>query len=204
MARVKVLLDLRGLERYRKEVRRGLRSLSPSPMRDVLKKWAFRYRGAMRQRYDRFSKGGGDWKPLKESTKKARRHGKGGRSRRGSKAYAKAKASGGGKISILRDTNEMFSVLSPVFRRLPGQSEQNVPFGIVVGFEGPGQKTQRDKKKGKATIREVAEFHHLGKGRNPKRTLLVDPDDPLKRKMANDMVRGMQEEIRQSQLPPQL
>jgi len=201
MSQITTKINVAGLEHMSKEVRDGLRSAKPGPMRDALKQWAVRYRAAMQSRFDKFSKGGGSWPGLADSTKARRRHGHGGKYKRGHRAYAKAKATGGGMISILRDTGQLFAVLTPVFKRLPGQSQKDVPFGITVGFQGPGRKKIRGGGTSKATIREVAEFHHAGMGRNPKRTLLADPSDDLKKQMAGDMERAIERVIRQSQVP---
>jgi len=198
----RTIINIKGLENMSQEIRQGLSSGSPSPMRGAMKQWAVRYRAAMQSRFDKFSRGGGNWRGLAESTKDRRRHGKGGKFKRGRRARRKAAASkGGGKISILRDLGQLFAVLTPVFKRLPGQSEKNIPFGIEVGFQGPGRKKTREGKRSKATIREVAEFHHAGMGNNPKRELLVDPSADLKGKMAGDMERAIQKVIRDSQVP---
>ena len=179
MAGVKatVTIHVRGLKRFEREVRKGLSSTAMSPMRDAFKQWAFRFRSAMRERYDRFSRGGGNWKGLKESTKRARR----GR--------------GVGGISILRDTNTLFTVFTPIFKRIAGQFERNVPFGIVVGYGGSGMHP-----KGKMTVARLAEIHHEGLGNNPERKLLVDPSDHLKRQMANDIERALQKMVSRSQV----
>lgn len=195
-------INVKGLEGMDRDVGTSMRSTSPGPIRDAFTQWAVRYRSAMRLRFDKASKGDGTWKGLEDATIWARRHGKGGRFKRGKKAYAKAKASGGGKVSILRDLGQLFTVLSPTFRRLPGQLQKQVPFGIVVGFGGPGQKKSRKGKKTKATIAEIANYHHQGKGRNPKRRLLVDPAQDLVNKMADDMVRALQKVAKANQVNP--
>ncbi len=169
-------INVRGMKRMEREIRSGLRSSVPSPIRDAFKQWAFRYRGAMRERYDRFSKGGGNWKGLSASTKKQRR-------------------GEGERASILRDTGTLFMVFSPTFKHLAGQYEKNVPFGIVVGYGGPGRHPE-----GKMTVAKLAGIHHEGLGNNPKRKLLINPSDRLKRQMAGDMERAITKIIRASQV----
>lgn len=184
-----------------REVRQGLASGSPSPMRDALKQWAFLYRGEMKNRFIKFARGGGDWPDLSESTKAGRRHGRGGNFKRGKRALAKARATGGGQISILIDRGQLVKVLTPRFKRIEGQSEKNIPFGIVVGFQGPGRKTDHFGKRTKATIREVAEYHHRGLGNIPKRELLVDPGAATQRKMGSVMENAIRKVVRDNQVP---
>ena len=191
----RTVINVRGMKRMEQKIRDGLRSPVPSPINDAFKQWSFRYRSAMRERYDRFSKGGGNWPPLKAATIARRRHGKGGRFQRGGKALARAVSSGGGSVSILRDTGTMFMVFSPIFKHLAGQYEKRVPFGIVVGYGGSERHPE-----GKMTVARLAEIHHKGLGHNPKRTLLIDPPDPLKKQMAGDMERAMQKIVDASQV----
>lgn len=174
----RTVINVRGMKRMEREVRSGLRSTAPSPIRDAFKQWSFRYRSAMRERFDRFSKGGGTWKGLAESTKKRRR-------------------GEGERASILRDTGTLFMVFNPTFKHLAGQYEKGVPFGIVVGYGGPGRHPE-----GKMTVARLAEIHHEGLGHNPKRTLLVEPKDSLKRQMAGDMERAIDKIVKASQVRP--
>jgi hypothetical protein len=69
-----ILLDLRGLEDVLKQVEQPTAS---GPFRDMLVQWAARYRGFAQRRFDKYSKGGGDWAPLKPATIAARRQGSG-------------------------------------------------------------------------------------------------------------------------------
>ncbi len=195
-------INVNGLEKMSREVRLGLRSSTPGPMLDMRKQWAFRYRGAMRERFDRFSKGGGDWEGLKASTIARRRHGGKGRFKRGRKALAKAKEGGGGQVSILRDTGQLFTVLSAVFARLPGQLERAIPFGILVGFGGSARKKTRGGKTGKATIAEIASYHQEGEGNLPQRKILVEPSQTVQNAMASDAERAMKKIINRSQVRP--
>ena len=63
--KVTVTVDLSGFGRLDKELRHG----GPRTTR-VLKKWAVRYRGFAERRFVRFSRGGGDWAPLKAKRKR--------------------------------------------------------------------------------------------------------------------------------------
>lgn len=195
-AKGRTSINVTGLERFRKAVHTGLRSTSPSILRTVVfKQWGWRWRSFSQERYDRFSRGSGDWADLKPETKAARRHGKGGRFQRGGKAQKQAKSSGGGQISILRNTNTMYLVFSPVFLRLAGQLEEQIPLGIKVGFGGSAPHPNAP-----MTVSRLAEIHDQGLGNNPQRKLVVDPPLSVKNLMAGDMERGLQKIIDQSQV----
>lgn len=155
-----VLVRLRGLIRFKQEVDR-----SDNPhIRTALKQWAARYRGAMQQRFVRFSRGGGNWPPLKYKRKRGARE----------------------SAAILRDTNTMFAALSPAFTGAPGQFEDIGPMQVRVGYGGPG--TYPD---GSASVADIAEFHQVGAGNLPVRETIVEPPQATMRGMADDMQRAM-------------
>lgn len=77
----------------------------------VAAKWGVRYRSFIQERFDTYSKGGGDWPPLKASTVKARRSGKKSKKKKP-------------KATILRDTSTLFTALQPQFAGAPGAIEQ--------------------------------------------------------------------------------
>jgi len=133
------------------------------------KAWAVVYRAAMQERFNTFSRGGGDWAPLAQSTIDARRHGGKGNHKRGKRALKKAIEGGGGQVTILRDTGLLFMALSPAFGQ-PGQLESIVENGIEVGFGGTSGYPD-----GKATISDIAGFHQKGNKNLPKREILVEP-----------------------------
>ena len=196
-----VYINVDGLKNMGKEVNDGLRSTKPGPMLDVRRQWAFRYRSFSRERYDKFSKGGGDWPALKPATIAARRHGGKGRFKRGRAALESSIKGGGGQITILRDTNQLFTVLSPIFASLPGQVQEEIPFGILVGFGGPSKHKTRAGKEGKFTIGDIAAAHQVGDGNLPQRKILVEPPDRVQIAMIGDMERGLQKVIDNSQVP---
>lgn len=123
---------------------------------------AVRYRGWAQERFDTYSRGGGDWPPLK--TKRKRGDTK--------------------KASILRDTNTLFRVFTPVFIGSPGAVENLVRDGIEVGFGGGAKHPS-----GAITIGDLAEIHHRGLGVNPERRLLDDPPREVTDQMEKDLVR---------------
>ena len=190
----KVKVNIEGLKRFAKDVERGLKT-GAKPIGDAFRQWAVRYRSAMQERFDAFSKGGGDWAPLKPATIAARRHGKGGKYKRGKKALGAAIATGGGQVSILRDTGVLFNTLSPEFIGAPGQHQKTIPYGIEVGFGGSAKHP-----KGGVTIADIASYHQEGKGPLPKREILVDPPPRVVEKMADDMERALLRLIKENQV----
>src|SRR4051812_36152391 len=84
---VKVKID--GLERLRKAV------LTNSALgREIANAWSTIYRAFTRQRFVKFSRGGGNWAPLAQSTLRQRR-------------------GGGEGAAILRDTGALLASLQP-------------------------------------------------------------------------------------------
>ena len=146
---------------------------------EAFRTWGVIYRAAMQERFMIFSRGGGDWPPLAPSTIAGRRHGKGGKHKRGKKALARARASGGGQVSILYDTGLLYAALDPNFGPLPGQYQEILKNGLRVGFGGPGAYPE-----GGATIADIAGFHQEGGPKLPQRKILVDPPEETKKKMA--------------------
>ena len=160
----KLIIDLSGLKKFRRVVAQDLRNSSNGPIRAAMKQWASRYRGFIQSRFIRYSRGGGDWPALKQKRK------------RGALA----------KVAILRDTGTLLTALDPTFSRKPGALEKNESFGIRVGYGGPGAHP-----KAPFTVATLAEIHHLGLGRMPKRTLIVPPSQSVLKGMAGDMQRAM-------------
>jgi phage tail sheath protein FI len=85
-------------------------------------------------------------------------------------------------MSILRDTGTLFMALTPRFVAAPGQLQEDVPYGIEVGFGGPARYP-----KGAATIADVATFHQFGNPRLPARQILVDVPPEVAEQMTADM-----------------
>lgn len=174
---VKVKVNLTPLRRFQGAISRKL--LPPgSPIHDALKQWAARYRSYAQQQFVKNSRGG--WKRLEESTRRRRR-----KARRG--------AIGARSFAILRDTNTLFSALDLRFTGKPGSIQEDIPFGIKVGFGGP---VRYKKGKSRATIADIAEFHHTGAGNLPVRKIMPAklPRSVLSG-MSRDMERGIQRTI---------
>lgn len=128
----------------------------------VYHQWAARYRAFLQHRFDRFSRGGGDWPPLKRKRKRGKKN----------------------RASILRNTGTLFNVLDLRFSGRVGQLQEDLPNGIRVGFGGSGAHPQTG-----MTVARLAEIHHFGQGNVPERQIIVDPDDAVQRGMASDVER---------------
>jgi len=179
-----VNVDLSGLRDMLREMAGG--ASSNSLMGRMFKTWAQIYRSDMQERFDRYSKGGGDWPPLAPSTIYKRRHGAGGRFKRGRRAYRRALATGGGQVSVLRDTGMLFAALNPE-PGAPGSFEQIIKDGIIVGYGGGAVHP-----KARISIAELAAIHDQGKGRVPQREIIVEPS----RKAVGAMIRAAANTIR--------
>lgn len=128
--------------------------------------WGILYRSFVRARFIKFSRGGGDWPPLKPATIRRRRKGRG-----------KSKIRGSGGKAILRDTGALFASLQPDVGGL--LQSQTIRLGLRVSLGGG-----RRYKSG-PTLAEVAEYHHTGSGRLPKREILALPDQKTRARMAS-------------------
>lgn len=284
-----IKIDLRELQKFDKDLSQGLQDKT-GPIGRALKQWGFRYRSFVQERFDKYSKGGGDWKPLSDRTKFRRRKGtkgagklrlkkfkkrtkgknisvldkqgrirhvnkdrhKGGKkghntrtklrdirreivetslrtdlnpkqknakvkrlfkklhnarkratkqhkANRISRANARIRSHNSNekqrwlkesKHSILRDTGTLFAALSPTFSGKPGAVEENIPFGIRVGYGGPARHTEGGEKS-PPTIADIASFHQNGTSRLPKREIIVAPDSKTIRGMISDMERAI-------------
>lgn len=166
-----VRLNLEPLKRFAAAIRADLRLRKNNAIRRGMVQWAGRYRSFAQTRFIKFSKGGGDWAPLAASTKAGRRKARKGRKKGAARSF-----------SILRDTGLMFKALNPVWSRKPGALQEDIPFGVRVGYGGPAKHPG-----GKATIADIAGFHDTGAGNLPKRQIIVKPDTKLYVAMAGDM-----------------
>lgn len=171
-----VRVNLKPLDEWKAAVARR-----SSGVKRALRQWAVIYRSFVQQRYASLSTGASSyiepWPPLAPSTVRQRRKGV-GNSRFASIA------------SMLRDTNTLFGVMTPIGGR-PGSKEELSDFGITVGFGGVAQHP-----KSAMTIARLAEIHHDGApSRNlPSRKIIVDPSLPTTEIMANVMEKAVAKE----------
>jgi hypothetical protein len=157
-----VTINVSGLANYLNVVPADLAGTGNGPVRWCFDyRWGPIYREFSQLRFDKYSKGGGDWKPLSDATKARRRKGKGPR-----------------KFAILVDTATMKNALTYAFGGKPGQLQKDIPYGIKVGYGGPGRY-----RKGGQTVASIAEVHQTGDG-VPQRKIIVDPDPPTVERMA--------------------
>jgi len=125
-------------------------------MRKVMKQWGEIYRSWSLERFDKFSKGGGGWPPLKQSTIRRRRKGK-----------------GKGTVAILVDTATLKAGLRPVLNTNKGGLQKDIRGGVRVGYGGSTRHP-----KGKATIHAIAKYHQSGAPPHlPARSIIVDLPD---------------------------
>lgn len=166
-----VKLDMSKFEALGRKLRTLASVAKDQDLVALFKRWGARYRSFAQRRFVRFSRGGGDWPPLAESTIKGRRKGKG---KADASSLMRTKggdlASAGGRFVILVNTGTLRNVLDVQLGR-PGQLEQQVPFGVEVGYGGTSRYPG-----GKATIADIASFHQEGNARLPQRKIIVEPD----------------------------
>lgn len=149
-----ITVEIPGLQRFRRVVTRGDGSI-----KKAYNQWALRYRSFIQRRYNKFSRGGGNWAPLT--------------SRQG---------------SILRDTNTLFTALTPSLTPPAGSINKPIEGGIEVGYGGPSGHP------GGPTIVQLAFWHQTGAGNYPAREIIVAPDSDTIRGMVQDMQRAVNEE----------
>ncbi len=194
MAHPDVKVDLSSLLRLKVAVADGMRkgSAARGHVNAAFRQWAERYRGFAQERFDAFSKGGGNWKRLSNATLASRgRKGKAGkRYNRKRRRYRIGAKSVLAMPAILVDTGILKGALQTKFRRKPGQLQKSIPYGVRVGYGGPGKHPG-----GKSTISDIAEHHQKGGGRLPKREIIVDPPKRVTDMMARDMERALQRVI---------
>lgn len=133
-----------------------------------MKKWRARYLGFVRRRFSGHSRGSGNWPSLKPSTIRSRRKGK-----------------GKGSPGILRNTGTLFSVMD-------AQRTDNWKFirnGMRVGFLKNNRRSHPNSKRS-LSVSDIAGIHQFGKGRNPKRPIIVDPDKQTTDGMIRDLMRA--------------
>lgn len=182
MAKIKIeaKVNLSRLRAFRSQIEAGWKNTA-GPFRDCFLQWGHRYRAAMQKRFVRFSRGGGDWPPLAESTRRRRMGGRGLGKRGRGKQHARS-----GKFAILRDSGILFNTLEPEFIGAPGQVQEAVPFGVKVGIGGPAMH-----KAGKASVAQIARFHQSGGPRLPKREIIVNAPAETIKMMRGDLINAV-------------
>jgi hypothetical protein len=158
---VKIRVDLKPLDQF-------LQRLT-TPGRDgydeVMLRWLIRYKKYAKAQFNKNSRGGGLWPSLKKSTRKRVRK----RSR-----------------LILRDSDTISKTLDPIptldRNPSPGILTIRTPRGLKVLFGGGGKHPFS-----KLSIAKLCEVHHLGRGNNPSRIILIPASSEVKRRMKLDV-----------------
>lgn len=149
----------------------------------ALKQWGARYRAFAQRRFDTFSKGAGDWPPIKP-----RRHGR-------DKVAAEVKASKGKKPrgpTILRDTNLLFLALSPAFTGRLGSFQDITSFTVTVGYTDLARHVNKETgKTSKVSIAQIVRYHDRGAGNLPIRRIIVLPPQHVVDGCKRDMSRAL-------------
>jgi hypothetical protein len=208
-ASVEIRLD--GMDRFS----RALESGQSPVVQAMLKQWGARYRSFAQRRFVAQSKGGGEWKPLAmvtiegrlraplrrlgndlragkitqqqfdKSVKRAR--GKVNRNRQKLVERFKEKKTfhgPGGGVMILRDKGLLLQALNTELSS--GGIEQQEGLSVKVGYGGPAGHPGTN-----ATIADLARFHDQGLGHNPKRAIIVPPNESTLRGMVQDAERAL-------------
>lgn len=171
----KVTVDTTGLQHFHRDVNELIKNFAVA-----LKPVAVRYRAFLQERYDKFSKGGGNWPMLSAATLRKRRKGR-------SSGHSTTPIS----VSILRDTGLLFNTLSPIYQGLPGQYESPFAGGVEIGIAGPARHTGGSGKKSQPTIADIARFHQFGMGHNPIREIVVLPTPDVMQQLLEIVQRAL-------------
>lgn len=157
-----VTIDNSAMLKFFGELEAGIAG-APGPIDTFFKLFAAEYLVFVQRRYDRFSRGAGDWAPLAASTIKKRRRGKGGRSRAAIQALRARGGAAKGGVAILKDTGTLRAAL---VQGGPGNVIRRITNGIEIGIEG-GSAAEPP-----LTLGALAQIHNEGLGNNPKRVIL--------------------------------
>lgn len=152
--KTEITVKIPALRKFKSKVKNG-----SGRIKTAYQQWAVRYRSFIQRRFDKFSRGGGDWPALKL--------------REG---------------SILRDTNTLFTALTPTLNAPKGSINKLIEDGIEVGYGGGASHP------GGPTIQELAYWHQTGAGNYPARVIIVEPDAATVRGMVSDMQRAVDAE----------
>ncbi len=171
---VTVKIDLYRLQRFKAALDADLRQSGNGPVRKAMQEWGNLIGRFLIARYERFSMGGGDWRPLKPITIA-------GKIRRGL------------LLLILRATDVFFEHFAPMLQGKAGGLSQDIPFGVRVGFSGgmslphPGSKV---------SMSQLALWFQQGTETLPARKIVVSPDQTTIVKMREVMQQALSEMAR--------
>lgn len=136
---------------------------SPDPdYQKWLRRAARRMRSYWFRRYDRFSRGGGNWRTTKRRTRSRGRN----------------------RSLILRKTHTLMRALSPVMRGLAGQWEKISGNKVETGYGGRGRHPEA-----KMSVLRLAKIHNEGLGIVPRRQIIVRPNSETRQLIIGDAER---------------
>lgn len=151
------------------------------PVRRMLNRWGHRFLGFLHDRYEKYSRGGGDWPDLAPSTKRHRK-----KARKGHR--------GPRKFAILIEYEILIGSLQV---GSPGNILTVGRDSVTAGIGGSARYSQGKRTRGGLpTIRDIANFHQQGRGNNPVRKIVVEPDRRCTRDMKRYGLEAVNEMLR--------
>lgn len=153
-------IDLTGLGRFKKYLSRR-----PGPIKQALSEWGHIYESFIRRRFVKYSRGGGDWQPLKPATVLAK-----------------------GNAIILRDTDLLFKSLKPEIKSITGLKPGAK---LKATIRVPGNAAYDTG----VTVGDVLIWHQYGTSRMPQREVIVSPDSTTKHLMGERLKKGIVQAI---------
>jgi len=160
-----VVLNLRNLDRFKRELRGG----RSREVRGALDEWGRLYADFTKRRFVKFSRGGGNWRQLAQSTIEAKR-------RRGA----------ANPTRILVDTGLLLGELEPRVGGFSGVRSTKRGMQLRLDMSAMSSSYARGN-----TTGDVAGYHNTGGGRLPRRQIFIQPTKELRRKMAQAMQRAI-------------
>lgn len=152
--KAKVVMDTRPLQKFAASVR----GTNAPELQSMFRAWGTVYLNDMQRRYRKQASGGGDWKALAPETIK----------RKTSKTPRKGHK-GPRSTNILIDTGLLMGALTAGGK---GSHIELIPGGVKVGVSTAMHDTVSG-----LSFAQLLMIHHDGKGKNPKRPILVPPSE---------------------------
>lgn len=159
---------------------------SPECKKRILLLWGKAMRAYLDRRFVKYSRGGGDWAPLKAATERRRR--------KPAKVHQTDEQAAiqahFRKAAILVDTGMLRASLNPQVESSAG-GYQKITLGdpsiLEVGIGGPALHTAKSKKRKASskpiTVAELAVIHHFGTRTIPARPIVVPPDEATQQRL---------------------
>jgi len=167
----RVTVDISGLKNIERILKADLRQKSNGPIRKAMRQWAIDYNRFLKRRFLRYSRGGGDWRSLADSTVRKKK----------------------GNKKILRDTETLRKELFAFFGK---RQLKHVVNGVSIQY-GKGINHPESN----LSVGRLTEVHQKGISPNlPRRPIIVSPSPQLKRKMNQTMQRALNTVVRRSRV----